>query len=204
MSMTTRLPVSTERLLEACDAQEQRLAAKIRTAQRGVPTFFDQLLLNGIGRVLQLVAASAKNGPREIPGSADELATLTAALTGFIDQRQRPRFQTLETRLQTSMSGRPLPWELSPYQAAALQGVDDCVRWRDRPLFKSACDVAIYPMLLWELKPRTIVELGSGVGASAMWFSDLLAAFGVEAHVYSVDKVDLTVTYPRVSFIQGD
>jgi cephalosporin hydroxylase len=194
---------STERVLAMCDAEEQRVAAKVRAAQKGIPTFFDQLLLQGIARVRQLTASLTGNRQSRVEATAEELSALTAALTAFVDQRGRSRFQTIEARLQTSAAER-LPWEVSPYQAAALQGVDECVRWRDRPLFKSACDVAIYPMLLWELKPRTIVELGSGMGGSAIWFSDLLTAFGIDAHVYSIDKVDVAVTYPGVSFVQAD
>ena len=50
-------------------------------------------------------------------------------------------------------------------------------------LFKTVYDFSVYTMLLWNLKPKTIVELGSGMGASAVWMADLLKMFEIEGHI---------------------
>ena len=40
------------------------------------------------------------------------------------------------------------------------QGTAACLTWKGAPLFKSVFDFAILPMLLWELKPATVFEIG--------------------------------------------
>ena len=37
--------------------------------------------------------------------------------------------------------------------------------------------MAMYQMLLWELKPKTIIEIGSGTGGSAVWMADLMKSY---------------------------
>src|SRR5262245_64062424 len=76
--------------------------------------------------------------------------------------------------------------------------------WKGTPLFKTVFDFAILPMLLWELKPGSVFEIGSGTGASARWIADTLAAFGSNAQVYSVDIKPVGETYPNVRFFAGD
>ena len=76
--------------------------------------------------------------------------------------------------------------------------------YRGVPLLKNPFDFAIYPLLLWQLKPRTIIEIGSKSGGSAIWLADVLNNFGIDGHVYSVDIVRVTkVTHPRVIFLEG-
>ena len=76
--------------------------------------------------------------------------------------------------------------------------------YRGVPLLKNPFDMALYPMLLWQVKPRTIIEIGSKSGGSAFWFGDLLDNFGVDGHVYSIDIVQVTdVKHPRVTYMEG-
>lgn len=44
--------------------------------------------------------------------------------------------------------------------------------YRGSILLKTPFDLALYPKLIWELQPRTILELGSYQGGSGLWFSD--------------------------------
>jgi len=70
---------------------------------------------------------------------------------------------------------------------------------------KNPFDMAIYPQLLWNLKPRTIFEIGSKAGGSALWLGDLLDSFRIDAHIYSLDLVAVTtVSHARVTFMEGD
>ena len=81
--------------------------------------------------------------------------------------------------------------------------------WKGIHLDKSPMEFALYPMLLYELQPKTVIELGTLTGGSAMWLADQLDLFGVEGQVYSVDidlsqldekaKADL-----RLKFLEGD
>src|SRR5262249_51663024 len=76
--------------------------------------------------------------------------------------------------------------------------------WRGLPLFKTAFDFAIYPQLLQELRPRTILEIGSGSGASALWLADLAPTLGLDAVVHSVDIPPATAEHAGVRFYRGD
>ena len=52
---------------------------------------------------------------------------------------------------------------------------------------KCPFDLALYSLLLWNLKPRTIIEIGSNKGGSAIWLADQLRAFAIDGHVWSYD-----------------
>jgi len=195
---------SARMLLEQCGAEYRRLQRKVSGPQRGIPTFFDQLLFQGIRRLRELTEQSADEINVRSLKTNEELTELGTVLSAYGDERTRPRFQNFDERLQTSRTRKTLPWELTPYQSAPLQGLDHCVHWRGTPIFKSALDLALYPMLLWELKPRTILELGAGLGGSAVWFADLLTTFAIDGRVVSVDEQAIHASHPRVRFIKGD
>jgi len=73
------------------------------------------------------------------------------------------------------------------------------------PCLKNPFDLALYTMLLGQLRPTTIVEVGSAAGGSALWFAAQARAQRLECRVLSVDinKVT-TVSDPDVEFIGGD
>lgn len=77
--------------------------------------------------------------------------------------------------------------------------------YRGVPMLKNPFDMALYPLLLWNVKPRSLIEIGSKSGGSALWFGDLLEAFDTHGHVYSLDIVPVKdVSHPRVSFAEAD
>ncbi|MEH2331847.1 CmcI family methyltransferase [Nostoc sp.] len=77
--------------------------------------------------------------------------------------------------------------------------------YRGVPTQKNPFDYAIYPVLIWNIKPRTIIEIGSKSGGSALWYGDLLNNFGIEGHVYSIDIVKVTkYAHSNVTFMEGD
>ena len=55
------------------------------------------------------------------------------------------------------------------------------------PTYKSPFDLALYQLLLWERKPRTLIEIGAKWGGSALWFADTLRSYGVDYQIHSVD-----------------
>ncbi|NEQ88834.1 MAG: cephalosporin hydroxylase, partial [Moorea sp. SIO2I5] len=81
--------------------------------------------------------------------------------------------------------------------------------WKGIILNKGFAEIATYPMLLHELQPKTIIELGALNGGSALWLADNLEIFGIQAEIYSVD-IDLSLldekakSKPNIRFIQGD
>ena len=81
--------------------------------------------------------------------------------------------------------------------------------WKGIPMDKSPFEIALYPMLIYELQPRTIIELGAKTGGSAVWLADQLKSFGIDGKVYSID-IDLSFLDKKakaisdVHFLEGD
>lgn len=70
---------------------------------------------------------------------------------------------------------------------------------------KSPVDIAIYLRLLWDLKPRLILEIGTHSGGRALLFADLCDMLGLDAQVISIDlQIRQGVQHPGLSFLQGD
>jgi len=87
----------------------------------------------------------------------------------------------------------------------SIQGGTMAWRYRGLPTFKNPFDLALYPLLLAEMRPRTLIEIGSHAGGSALWFADTATAHGFELAVHSVDLVSPTLAAdPRVTFHAGD
>lgn len=78
--------------------------------------------------------------------------------------------------------------------------------YRGVPFLKSPFDIGIYLQLLSRLQPRTVIEVGTKHGGSALWFADMMSAAGVvEPRVVSVDIQPLAkFTDPRITFLKGE
>ena len=92
---------------------------------------------------------------------------------------------------------KPLPNDI----LITSQGVKDVMRWKGLPLYKSVYDFALISMILWKLQPKTIFEMGSGEGGSAVWMADLCKSYALSTRVYSVDIEPPDVTYDGVTFL---
>jgi cephalosporin hydroxylase len=81
------------------------------------------------------------------------------------------------------------------------------LHWKGVLHMKDPFSLASYPLLIQEIRPRTIVEIGAYHGGSALWLADLLTVFGLaDSHVHSFD-FDLSrirVEDPRISFHTAD
>ena len=81
--------------------------------------------------------------------------------------------------------------------------------WKGIIIDKDPTQIAVYPMLIYELRPKTIIELGTLKGGSAIWLADNLELFGIEGQVHSVD-IDLSQlddkakADSRIHFLEGD
>lgn|SRR5262249_40615091 len=78
--------------------------------------------------------------------------------------------------------------------------------YRGIPMLKNPFDVALYNLLFWQVKPRTVIEIGSFRGGSALWFADMMRNFDAAGKVISIDIQPPTASYQRddVSFLEGD
>ncbi len=78
-------------------------------------------------------------------------------------------------------------------------------QYRGRPLQKNPFDLALYVTLLERTRPRTLIEIGSYMGGSAVWFADQARSLGFDMQVLSVDLQAPAITnMPSVQFLQGD
>jgi cephalosporin hydroxylase len=117
------------------------------------------------------------------------------------------RFVDYDTRTKPGTNGSNLDFLRKPehYKNFSMsQGRFDCLTWKDTILFKTVFDLAIYQMMMWELKPKTIIEIGSGAGGSAIWMSDLLTAYNMDCKIISVDIIPPAIEYKNVTFLKGD
>jgi len=91
--------------------------------------------------------------------------------------------------------------------SAALAGIQAGVfrtRYRGLAFCKNPFDVVLYLQLIERLRPRTIIEVGSFAGGSALWFRDQLRSTGIACGVVSIDLEPPPVTIDGVSFHRGD
>lgn len=163
-----------------------RLTAEV-AAHNCVPNFFQSYLLTHLQQ---------ENYPPQV-------GFFAARYLHRSDQRYVPwrRRQQLFGQLEgEAISGT----ELGFAQMLYSQGVDAAFNWRGIPCFKTVHDLAIYPMLLQELRPGTIIELGSGVGGSALFFADLCTAMELTTRIISIDQQASELSDPRIEFVRAD
>jgi cephalosporin hydroxylase len=121
--------------------------------------------------------------------------------------RSKERFLPWSRRQQlfSELAGEAISGtELGFSQTLYSQGVGDVFRWRGIPCFKTVHDLAIYAMIISELRPSTIIELGSGIGGSALFFADVSTLMGLATQVISIDKEIGEVSDSRIDFVRSD
>lgn len=98
------------------------------------------------------------------------------------------------------------PDTVIPYELLmSIQTGTMAYQYKGVPTLKNPFDLALYTMLLWSARPRTIIEIGSHAGGSALWFADQLTAFAIDGHVFSADLIRVgAVSDPRLTFLEGD
>lgn len=74
---------------------------------------------------------------------------------------------------------------------------------------KSPFDLALYTRLIWEIQPRTILELGSFQGGSGLWFADqmsILCENPGEVHSFDLhtQRIHENAKHPLLTFHQVD
>lgn len=74
-------------------------------------------------------------------------------------------------------------------------------RYRGVPMLKNPFDLALYLLLLERARPKTLIEIGSHRGGSALWFADQQP----EMHVISIDlEPPSDISHPSIRFLRGD
>jgi cephalosporin hydroxylase len=191
-------------LKQAAQSAHLAMRERIKSTQRGVPTFFDNYFMKILKRLLETEeihnwdVASPRSQEAEHTRIFRELGWIHSYLANQSQGRFVPfAARRSDERFRSSSDVAALDMVMS-------QGTSRCLEWKGSALFKSVYDFALIPMLMSELKPATILEIGSGTGASAGWMADLARSTGLETSVYSVDIKPASSTHPGVKFLVGD
>jgi cephalosporin hydroxylase len=137
-----------------------------------------------------------------------DVVRLALAPRSFRADARKVRFVPFEHRAW--FTALPLGLQLlARVQSRKWNGQADAIpplHWKGIPCLKDPFDLALYPLLLWELKPATIIEIGSFAGGSAVWLADLLGAMGLDGRVYSfdIDPGRVVARHERVTFAHAD
>jgi cephalosporin hydroxylase len=201
---SNRALLTGDALKDAASRFAAEVRAKIDSAQDGVATFWDVALLGLFARLEQLGDGPWEEQVQQFSAGIEELRLTLQRLQHVVTGRAQGRFVDYQARVAGPPTGVYGASDIQYFDLLTSQGVFECLQWRGRPLFKSVYDFSIYPMLLWTLRPATIVELGSGAGTSAVWFADLARTFSIDTHIYSVDLTPPAASDERVTFIAGD
>lgn len=96
----------------------------------------------------------------------------------------------------------------SAFSPEFLQKYQDGVlaySYRDIPCLKSPIDMAIYLRLIWDLRPKTVIEVGTKAGGSAVLLADIMAIFDLKGNIFSLDIAPpKAIEDPRIRFLKGD
>ena len=104
-----------------------------------------------------------------------------------------------------STDGRLMASSLNRQNLMAIQAGTLNYTWRGVSCMKNPFDFALLFKLIWDLKPRTIMEIGSNRGGSALMLADMVNLYGLDCHIWSVDvnRVD-DIHDHRITFLEGD
>ncbi|GAA4990658.1 CmcI family methyltransferase [Kitasatospora paranensis] len=168
---------------ELAETAERLVVAKV-ARQGGIATYHDHHIRRAVTKARRT-------------GQADELTSYVGLLTAERFQDPLPRLDRTDRDVLAALA-------FPARNFVATQGVTEHLTWAGQPLYKTVFDLACYPMLLAELGPGTIIELGSGSGGSALWLADVAEAHGLQPVIISIDRTAVDLKDDRVSFRTGD
>jgi cephalosporin hydroxylase len=163
-------------------------------SQGNTPTFFDNMVR---------VALRQEQDPRVAPATRREAGQVCDLFEQLLESK-RHRFCSYAERTNQLCPLTGTKRCVLPNDLLMSQGTHSLVKWKQHDVFKTVYDFVIYWMIMDEIKPDVIVELGSGPGGSAIWFADIASALGLKTHVYSYDIKKPDISYPNVTFIEYD
>jgi cephalosporin hydroxylase len=112
-------------------------------------------------------------------------------------------------RLQDFFVRRRRRWQADWGRLLLSQGYKQGLRWRGIALGKTSYDTCIQQQLIAELRPATIIEFGTGYGASALFYLDQCRALGIDTRIITMDigasyVSEQLAAEPDIEFIHGD
>lgn len=100
---------------------------------------------------------------------------------------------------------RALTSDLPTQMIPALQRGVMTTRYRGIGCLKSPFDMVLYLQLFSKQVPKTVFEVGTRFGGSALWFADMMDCHGVRGNVVTVDITPpADFADPRIRLLQAD
>lgn len=176
-------------------------------------------MILGEGTFHQVHGGVATNGPAEDRAA---MRAEYAAIHGrpFAGPSYEPHFiGKLDQRLHDAGAGRPLDRlrrehsvrgrhfrvDLPTAALGKIQNGTLRTRYKGMRLAKSPFDLALYMQAIQQLRPGTIIEIGTSEGGSAAWLIDQCRTFGLrDTRLITIDMAPPEIEIPYVSFYQGD
>jgi len=91
-----------------------------------------------------------------------------------------PRFTSLDDRKLERQN-------LAMSDRALANGMVEPLTWKGQPILKTPAELALYQMILWDLKPDNIIDLGTWNGAHVNYLNTMCSAYGLTTNIYSFD-----------------
>jgi cephalosporin hydroxylase len=182
--------LNTNKPVEAMRIAEQAVLLNINVPGMH---YLRSICLNNVGRHKEALAAAKSE--------------LAINPTHRQAQEQVERLTQALLRSEITIPTQQRSWNtaLARENMLSIQNASMNYSYRGVPMIKNPFDFALYPVLIWNLKPATIIEIGSKDGGSALWLGDMLNNFDIEGHIYSIDIVKVTsVQHPRVTYMEGN
>lgn len=141
--------------------------------------------------------------------SNQQLRTMMKQVEAEREALSRAQYEARELRpLRPMLSparGRTFETDLPPRLLKTIQQGVYRMRYRNVSMYKNPFDVALFTRLWSLLKPRTVIEVGTKDGGSALWFADLMRAHRTEGAIISIDlTLPEDVSDPMIDFRRGD
>ncbi|MGD6874282.1 CmcI family methyltransferase [Sutcliffiella horikoshii] len=160
---------------------------KVNNQQQGVTTFFDNLIIQ----------EGQPYFTNENNGDLNKNSVLQKALFS-LNTTSYKRYSKINDRVTNYFRS-----DLDGYSRLCSQGVREVFQWKNKPLFKSVYDLAVYQMMLQKIKPATIIEIGSTEG-SLYWLSDMVSILDLNSKIIGLDHKHPATVPKEVKFLEGD
>lgn len=158
-------------------------------------------MILGEGTFHQIHGGAATNGSgddrqrmhdeyEDISGERFKVPIYRPRFIGVLEKNLARRFMgdvLTPPRKAPSVKGRSFAVGIAPDSLDSIQAGTLKTRYKGRRFAKNPFDISLYLKLIESLKPKTIVEIGTSEGGSALWFRDQCKSIGISCTIVTMD-----------------
>ncbi len=168
----------------------KNLIKKKLNNQNNIPLFFDNLMIESL--------------ITEIHNLNDNWKSKFSKLLIYLNNINSKRYDTFANRERGLCTYSNKKRTIDFFSFCLSQGTHSPIKWKGFDIFKSSFDMIVYMQIISEIKPKFIIEYGSGSGGSAVWLSDIASSLSLDTKVLSYDIKKPNIEYKNVSFEEID